>query len=382
MSANGNETLPMKSTTDIIVIGAGIIGCAIAYELAKAGRSVLVIEKEQIGCEASSAAAGMLSAQLSHATEHPTSSFFHLQIESRALFSKVVAELEKESSIAVDFKQNGIFYLLFSKKEMSAMQSRILWQERHSLPVEHLTPHQLRQREPMVDQPVFGAFYFPEDAQVDNTCLTLAYAKGAEKKGAQFLLGHRVKRILVEKGGVKGVQANSGRIYRAPVVINACGSGAGFDKNLPFRIPVFPAKGQILAFKFRELPFHSPVASSAGYAVPREKNSLLVGTTVEFKQYQKSVTQRGIKEILSSLSQFTSCLKNQTPYEQWAGLRPCTPDHLPILGKTPIQGLYIAGGHFRDGILLAPITAKLMTELILKGKTSISLKPFSLERFL
>ncbi len=372
----------MKPVSDVLIIGAGIIGCSIAYELARAGRSVLVIEKTRVGAEASSAAAGMISAQLSHATEHPTPSFFHLQIESRALFPKVVTELEKESGLVVDFKQNGIFYLLFSKKEMSAMQSRIQWQKKHSLPVEWLTASQLRQREPGVDQPLLGAFYFPKDPQVDNVQLTLAYAEAAKKYGAQFLLEHTVKRILVEKGSVKGVQTSAGRVCRSPVIINACGSGAGFDKNLPFRIPVFPVRGQILTYHFRKLPFQSPVATSSGYCVPRERNRLLVGTTVEFHRYHKNATVSGMREILSDVSRFTSCLTGLTPYEQWAGLRPCTPDHLPILGKTPIQGLYIAGGHFRDGILLAPITAKLMTELVLKGKTSISLKPFSLERFL
>lgn len=372
----------MKNDYEVIVIGGGIIGCSIAYELAKAGRSVLLIEKDQIGAEASSAAAGMLAAQLSHAVEPMTPFSLRFQLESRRLFPDIVKELERETHLDISFKEQGLLYLLFSKNELRSIQPKIRWQQRHALPVEWLSVNQVQKREPAIDQPFFGAFYFPKDPQVDNGTLTLAYAKAARKKGAQILLKHTVNRILVSKGKVFGVQTVSGRICRAPIVVNACGTWAGFDKNLPFRIPVFPVRGQILTFQFRKAPFHTPIVSAGGYCVPRERNRLLVGTTVEPRKYEKTVTAGGIKKILGVVSRFTSCLKGRTPYEKWAGLRPCTPDHLPIIGKTPIRGLYIATGHFRDGILLAPLTAKLMTEMVVTGKTPERLKPFSIRRFL
>lgn len=372
----------MKSP-DVIIIGAGVIGCSLAYELAKAGRSVLVIEKTRIGAEASGAAAGMLSAQLSHAEGSLSPSFFRLLLEGRSLFPATVAELKQETGIDTGFKESGILYLLFSKNQLRAARPRVRWQQKHSLPVEWLQPHQVRQKEPAVDRPILGAYYFPKDAQVDNINLTRAYAKGAQKQGARFLQGHTVNRLLIEKRKAMGVRTASGKIYRAPIIVNTCGAWAGFDRALPFRVPVFPVKGQILTFKFRKLPFQTPVISpDAAYCVPRERNRLLVGTTAEFRRADKKVTRKGIRQILSSVSKFTSCLEGQKVYEQWAGLRPCAPDHLPILGKTSIRGLYIATGHFRDGILLAPITAKLMAEFIVSGKSSISLTPFSLVRFL
>ncbi len=372
----------MKSP-DVIIIGAGVIGCSLAFELAKRGRSVLVIEKSKVGAEASSAAAGMLSAQLSHAEGNLSPSFFRLLLEGRSLFPATAAELKQETGIDIEFKDSGILYLLFSKNQFRAARPRVRWQQKHSLPVEWLDPYQVRQKEPAVDRPILGAYYFPKDAQVDNVNLTLAYAKAARKRGVRFLPGHTVSRVLIEKGGAVGVRTTSGRICRAPVIVNACGAWAGFDRALPFRVPVFPVKGQILTFKFRELPFQTPVVSpDAAYCVPRGGNRLLVGTTAEFRRSDKKVTRKGIRQILSSVSKFTSCLEGHQVYGQWAGLRPCAPDHLPILGKTPIKGLYAATGHFRDGILLAPITAKLMAELIVSGKSSISLTPFSLARLL
>lgn len=373
----------MRPSTDVIIIGAGIIGCAIGYELAKHGRSVLVIEKGKIGAEASSAAAGMLSAQLSHAEGSLSPSFFRLLLEGRSLFPATVAALKQETGIDMGFKETGVLYLLFSKNQLRAARPRVRWQRKHSLPVEWLEPHQVRQKEPAVDRPILGAYYFPKDAQVDNVNLTRAYAKAAQKRGVRFLLGHTVSRVLIEKGKAVGARTTSGRICRAPAVVNACGAWAGFDKALPFRVPVFPVKGQILTFKFRGLPFQTPVVSpDAAYCVPRERNRLLVGTTAEFRRSDKKVTRKGIRQILSSVSKFTSCLEGHQAYEQWAGLRPCAPDHLPILGKTPVKGLYLATGHFRDGILLGPMTAKLMAEMVLTGKTPERLKPFSIRRFL
>jgi glycine oxidase len=373
----------MRPSTDVIIIGAGIIGCAIGYELAKHGRSVLVIERNQIGSEASSAAAGMLSAQLSHAEGNLSPSFFHLLLEGRALFPATVAELERETGVDIGFKETGLLYLFFSKNHLRTTQPRIRWQQKHSLSVEWLGPHQVRQKEPPIDRSIMGAYYFPKDSQVDNVSLTRAYAQAARKRGVRFLQGQAVSRVLIEKGKVVGARTTSERTYYATTVVNACGAWAGFGRSLPFHIPVFPVKGQILTFQFRKLPFQTPVVSpDAAYCVPRESNRLLVGTTAEFHRSDKKMTRKGIRQILSSVSKFTSCLEGHKVYEQWAGLRPCTPDYLPILGKTPVKGLYIATGHFRDGILLAPITAHLMTELITREKTSISLKPFSLARFL
>lgn len=367
---------------DIIIIGAGIIGCATAYELAKRKLSVLVIEKGQVGQEASSAAAGMLSAQVSHAVEDLPLFFSKLQLESRSLFPKIVRELEGETGLSVGYQKNGILYLIFKEKELTAIRPKIRWQQKNRLAVEWLSPERVRRKEPAVDGSILGAFYFPDDPQVNNQALTLAYAKAGAKKGTRFLQGDAANRILLEKSKVAGVRTGSGKTFYSRIVLNTCGSWAEFDKHLPFKIPVFPARGQVLTYRFGKLPFKTPVVSSQGYCVPREGNRLLVGTTVEFGQSKKRVTSKGIRQILSGVSHFTSCLQGRTPYEKWAGLRPCTPDHLPILGKTPIEGLYAATGHFRDGILLAPITAKLMTELVIKRRPSIPLKSFSLSRLL
>lgn len=372
----------MRPSTDAIIVGAGIIGCATAYELAKANRSVLVIEKGKIGSEASSAAAGMLSAQVSHAVEDFPPFFSKLQLESRSLFPKIVPQLEQESGFSVGYQKNGILYLVFNEKELAAIRPKIAWQKRNHLAVEWLSPERVRKKEPAVDRLILGAFYFPDDPQVNNHALTLAYAKASAKKGVRFLQNDAANRILLEKSKVAGIRTLSGKTFSSRVVINTCGSWAGFDKRLPFKIPVFPARGQILTFKFRRLPFSIPVVSSKAYCVPREGNRLLVGTTVEFHQRKKGLTPQGIKKILAGVSSFSPCLQGRTPYEQWAGLRPCTSDHLPILGETPIRGLYVATGHFKDGILLAPITGKLMVELIVNGVPSPSLEPFSLKRFL
>ena len=325
----------------------------------------------------------MLSAQLSHALGEIPDFFFQLQIESRDLYPQIVYQLEQETGMDVGYRGCGLLYLVASQQQARLILKKVQWQKKRNFPVVCLSPREIRRQEPAIDGRFYCGFFFPKDSQVNNTCLTLAYAKAAQKRGVKFLLGHTAGRLLIQQKRVQGVQTASRRICLAPVVVNACGSWAHFDKSLPFKIPVFPAKGQMLVFQFRkERPlFQTPVLSHKAYGVPRGNGEFLVGTTVEQVGFDKRVTQKGKKMILEGFSTISTCLRGRSPKTAWAGFRPCTPDHLPILGPTPIQGFYLATGHFRDGILLSPMTARLITSIILKVKIPPILKPYLLERF-
>jgi len=167
----------------------------------------------------------------------------------------------------------------------------------------------------------------------------------------------------------------------APVVVNCLGSWASLGGKFPMPLPLEPIRGQMLAFRGPGRVFRHAVMSDRAYVVQRRDGRLIVGSTLEPAGFHKALTFQGIHDILLGLRQFTTALDSCVFLEAWAGFRPCTTDTLPLLGATPLGGLYVATGHFRHGILLAPITATLMAELILRGRPSLDLGPFAIQRF-
>ena len=363
--------------TDVIVLGGGIIGCALAEELARRGQRVAVIEKERLGTEASSAAAGILSAQMD--LPKPDA-IFELCQAARALYPSWVKRLEERSGVSVGYHEDGILYLALTPREREQMEARARWQRARGLRVERWSPSEVKRHEPHVDGRVLAGFCFPTEAQVDNVSLMRALGIACRKAKVKLYEETSVERLLIHRQAVRGVETNRGRI-RAPVVVNCLGSWASMGGRFPIAVPVTPARGQMLGFDGPRRLFRHAVMSQQAYVVQRRDGHLLVGSTVEFVGFDKTLTLEGMHGILSGLRQMSSALKDCTFLEAWAGLRPCTTDRLPILGQTLIEGLYVATGHFRHGILLAPITAVALADLILKGRSSLDLAPFSPQRF-
>jgi len=362
---------------DVIVLGGGIIGCALAEELARHGQRVVVIERGTIGAEASSAAAGILSAQMDLTEPGP---LFELCQAARRMYPRWVEHLERRSGVSVGYVVDGILYLAMTGREEKRMERRARWQRKLGLRVERWSRKEVQQHEPSVDGKVKRGFHFPTEAQVDNVILMRALASACRKAGVDVREQTAVRRLLVHSRTVEGIETPED-VLRAPVVVNCLGSWGALSGQFPIPVPVEPARGQMLAFDGPRRLFRHAVMGERAYVVQRRDGRLLVGSTIERAGFEKALTAEGMHDILCGLRHMSSAINRCTFREAWSGLRPYTQDQLPILGHTSIEGLYVATGHFRHGILLAPITAHLMAELILRGRASADLAPFSPDRF-
>ncbi len=362
---------------DVIVLGGGIIGCALAEELARHGQRGVGLERGRTGQEASPAAAGILSAQMDLPRPGP---FFDLCQAARRMYPRWVEHLERRAGLPVGYHVDGILYLAMTSREEHAMEHQARWQKKAGLRVEPWSPKEVRRHEPAVDGKVKRGFHFPTEAQVDNVALMRALAMAARKAGVEVREAQAVRRLLLRGGRVHGVETDHGTL-ESPVVVNCLGSWAAMGGAFPLPLAIEPARGQMLAFRGPRRLVRHAVMSERAYVVQRRDGRLLVGSTVERVGFEKSLTLEGIHGILDGLRQFTGGLDQCVFLEAWAGFRPCTSDRLPLLGATTVEGLFVATGHFRHGILLAPITAHLMAELILRGRASLNLAPFSPARF-
>jgi len=368
------------SRYDVIVLGGGIIGAATAEELARKGKRVCLIERGTVGCESSKAAAGILAAQMDLEAPGP---LFELCQASRRMYGRWVRHLERQSGLSVDYHEDGILYLALTARGEREMDARQRWQLRRGLKVERCSPREVRRREPNALGTVEAGFFFPTEAQLDNVKLMEALAVACRNSGVAVLERTTVRKLLIRRTRVVGVRTNR-QTLRAPIVVNCLGSWASEGGPPSLKPPVVPAKGQILAFDAPKRLLRHILMSEVGYGVQRRTGELIVGSTVEFVGFDRHVTLEGMHHILSGFRRMVKpeALNRTIFRSSWAGLRPCGKDRLPILGATPIEGLYVATGHFRHGILLAPITARLLTELILTGRSSLDLSPFVLARFI
>ena len=362
--------------SDVIILGGGIIGCALAEELARHGRRVIVLERGRIGAEASSAAAGILAAQMDIPAPGP---FFELCQEARRMYPGWVARLQRRSGRTLGLHVDGILYLAKRRQEETRMASRVRWQRARGLRAERWTAAEVRRREPVVDGALRCGFCFPTEAQLDNVRLMEVLALACRKAGVRLHEGVEVRRVVVRRRAVQGIETERGR-FRAPVVVNCLGSWADMGGRFPVRVSVEPSRGQILAFRGPQRLLRHVIISEDAYAVQRRDGRILVGSTVERVGFQKALTLEGMHDILCGVRQLSSRLLACEFLKAWAGFRPYSATGAPILGPTSIGGLYLATGHFRHGILLAPITATLVAELILRGRSPVDLSPFSLKK--
>lgn len=366
---------------DLALIGGGVIGCAIAWRLASAGLKTVVIERTEPGMEASFAAGGMLAAQ---AESDPAARLFPLALSSRKAYPKFVLDLEQASSTNVAYRTEGTLVVSLRDEDDEALESDYAAQTEAGLDVELLTDREVLDLEPSINSSVRFALRFPGDHQVDNRLLVRALEQAARKAGAEFRLGTEAFEVCAEEGHVRSISTSSGSILTNNTVIAAgCWSGKlALPSPLLSRSGVGPVRGQMMAFSAPTSILRSVVYSARGYVIPRSTGVIIAGSTTEYSGFTKETTEAGITTIKSAASEILPALSNLPIVEKWAGLRPGTADDLPVLGEDPIiKGLYYATGHYRNGILLTPITAQVITELILNGRTSTDISSFSVTRF-
>jgi glycine oxidase len=363
------------ATADVAIVGAGVIGCALARELLIRGVSVAVIERAEPGAEASGAAAGLLSPQTDALAPGP---LFDLGIESRGLYAGWTGELSEETGMDVGYRRTGILRCaLPGDRERLQL---FLWQREAGLAIEHRDRDGIAaQSDGRVASEVREALFFPHEAIVDSRRLTRALWLSVERRGARMFLGTAARRFLLREGVCRGVETDGDAIV-AGLVVDAAGAWAAFDDTLPLRLPVAPVRGQIVQLEMPERLCPTVIQSERVYVVPRADGSLLLGSTFESVGFEKRVTARAVEELIGAAARLVPSLAAARFVTAWAGLRPGTPDGLPVLGPSPIRGLYFATGHFRNGILLAPVTARIVADALM-GEGSPDRTPFSVERF-
>ena len=358
-------------SSDIIIIGGGIIGLSLAIELRKKGLSVLIVERGEPGREASYAAAGMI-ADTGDELPPPLQPLAH---ESARMYPEFAHELEDESGIKVDLRDQGTIVLSSDGKFPDQG--------------EPLSPQRLKSLEPGISTSLLTnpgrngvpvseicAAYLHERS-LDPRALVAAALKAARHRNVSVSSGAEVKSLITESGRVAGVQTDNAK-YASEMVVNCAGAWAG--AIAPFEFPVKPIKGQMLSVV--EVPrLQHVIRSEQVYLVPRSDGRLLLGSTLEDVGYNKQTDITALQRLFDAAVGIFPGIKKSLRHEAWAGLRPAALDDMPILGETPTSGYFVATGHYRDGILLAPITAKLMSDVIAGQKPRYDLSPFSPTRF-
>ncbi len=374
-SLNKAEETLNRDHADVIIIGGGIIGCAIAYNLAKRDIKPLLIDKAStVGTEASWAGAGILTSHASTHEPYPT-----LCRASLALYPALAEELRAETQIDIEFIQSGTLSVFFNEAEAAGLIGLADRRVKRGFSAEVLTTEQALQLEPALSKSIAGAVLFPEDAQVRNPKMVTALAKGAAQLGAKFRLGNPVTNFIRESDRVIGVVVNGETLYADTFVI-AAGCWAGtLMAQLDVPIQVEPAKGQIVLVEAMPPLFQHVVDGFGIYIVPRADGKILLGATVEFVGYDKTATVDGAKQMIDAGIAIAPQLADSTFVQTWAGLRPYAKKG-PLLGYLPgHENVVLASGHFKNGILLAPITGQLIAELLTTGQSSLPLEPFQPE---
>jgi glycine oxidase len=377
----------LRTSADVAIIGGGVIGLAVARSLALRGlRNVLLIERNALGAESSSAAAGMLAPQ---AEADCADEFFDFSCQSRDMYPAFAASLREETGIDIELDTTGTLYLAFTPEDVLELEQRYKWQANAGLAVEKFPPETARLFEPSIAANVQVALRFPRDMQVENRRLISALAVSNEQLSVSLETGVAVTSLRVERGRLAGVETSRGFVATENVVIagGAWSSEIGLtnergaDKALP-TVGIEPVRGQMLCFEANPRICSHVIYSPRGYIVPRRDGRLLAGSTTEHAGFDKRITGEGLHCITSAALEISPQIGALPMIDRWAGLRPRAADGLPVLGPcAEIGGLFYATGHYRNGILLAPITGELIAEAIVNRNVAASLKIFSPDRF-
>ncbi len=377
-------------TADVLIIGAGVIGASIAFHLTRHGIKPLLIEKHHPAAGSSGACDGLVFLQSKKPGLH-----LRLALESRKRFDGLLDQLGSR----IEFKNPGGMCLIESEAELAAMRLFVEEQRRSGLEVELLEGEEARRREPCLSEKVIAATYSALDSQVNPYALTFAFLRAAKSAGARILTGQAVMGIERAGGKTTGVFTDNGRIS-APVVVNAAGAlAAEVGRMAGLEVPITPRRGQILvtaavppmirhcliSAQYVAAKFKPELAEKGGMGFSLEQadtGNILIGSTREFVGFDRRTTFTGIRTIAGRIVPVIPALQRVPVIRTFGGLRPYTPDGLPILGNVAgLEGFIMAAGHEGDGIALSAITGELIADLIVLGRTQFPLDAFRLERF-
>ncbi len=361
---------------DVIIVGAGIIGCSVARELARRRLRVLLLDRQEPGREASWAAAGMLTPAAESGEALPLVPFAKASL---ALYDSFVAQIEQSTGRKTDYRRDGALEVFFGEGGEERRADWLSAVRSMGFHPERLNAADLRRMEPALAADASAGAFLANEGAVDNRLLSEAVAEAAGREGAELRAGIEVARVLRAGERVTGVETRQGHLAARHVVL-AAGSFTAQIEGAERYAPTIPARGQMAALRPGAMPVRR-VLRGPSYLVPRADGRLLVGATVENAGFEKATTAAGIARLLGDAVRMIPSLAEARIAETWSGLRPDTPDHLPVLGPVDVEGLWFATGHFRNGILLAPATAQALGEWITEGKTALPVEAFSAMRF-
>ncbi len=372
----------------IIIIGGGVIGLGIGWQLAKTGAAVTIYDRSEAGRAASWAAAGMLAPLAEAHSEEPE--LLKLGCQSLQRYSQWVAELEADAEMSVGYRVEGTLIVGLEPDDTHQLRHLYEAQQNLRLDVNWLNGREARGIESALSPRVTAAIHCASDYQVDNRLMVTALQRAYQKHGGVLHEKRAVERVVIKNGIAIGVQTQDG-LQNADTIVLAAGCWSAQVEGIPEVItpPVRPVKGQMLALQMEEgIAINSVIRTvrarypTSVYLVPRTDGRLIIGATSEEMGFDTRLTAGGVFELLRGAWEAVPGIYELPMLETWTGLRPGSRDNAPILGKTPVENLIYATGHYRNGILLTPITAYEIAKLVLTGETSEIIAPFQLGRFL
>jgi glycine oxidase len=372
------------SSAEVVVVGGGAVGLGIAWRAAESGLGVTVVD-EQPGRGASWAAAGMLAPVTE--VHYGEEELLRLNLASTARYPSFVAELEERSGRSTGYRQCGTVVVARDTDDNAELSRLFAFQQRLGLAVQRLGSRDCRLAEPALAPSVRGGILVEGDHQIDNRALVGALIAACEHAGVR-LERARAARLCSQSGHVSGVALSDGRVLHGRRVVLAAGSwSATIDGLPPEAVPaVRPVKGQLLHLRTPSSPAQPAIASHnvrglEVYVVPRADGRVVVGATVEERGFDTTVTAGAVHELLRAAYELLPGVAELEFVEAVAGLRPASPDNAPLLGPAALDGLVLATGHYRNGVLLTPVTADAIAELLVSGELPALLAPFSPARF-
>lgn len=384
----------MKKHYDVIIVGGGVIGGSIAYYSAKMGREVLLLDSEQIASGTSKAAAGMLGAQ----SEMTSGALFELAMRSRAMFAQLVEELHRLSGVDVGLIEKGVLRVAQTPEDVERYKLAVTLQQEAGGTAEWLSPQDVREMESQLSGPMLGAMYIPQDGQLLAPQLTTAFIKSASVLGAEVRERAEATSLIIEHLQVTGVATKDNSFSCDQVVIASGVGGKHLLTQAGLELNIYPEKGECFSVDLSAVQsadqdeplLNATVFSEGCYIVPKADGTLIVGATSVAHCYERTVNMKAIHTLKSRAQQLIPSIAALPIYKTWAGLRPRTVDGLPFIGEAPqCRGLFVAMGHYRNGILLSPVTGQLMSELMNQSRSvqhsddiasELGLAPFALGR--
>lgn len=365
----------MPTPTDVLVIGAGAVGSACAREIARSGRSVTLLQRADTPGEGWRAAAGMLAAQIEATPEDP---LFNLALAGRSYYRRNAEALAEAAGSPIGLMESGILQLAWTDGEVEAGKAKVAWQRQQGYRADWLSSEEVHQGWPWLARAA-GGFWAAEDGALDPATVVAAFRADAIRHGAR-VVHDEARGLDIQSGKLVGVIGGADR-YSAQAVVIAGGAWAGRLEHLPRPLSVEPVRGQIAAF-----PWPAGVAPAIVYGprcyILKRGDELLAGATMEHAGFDVAVTPEGIRDLMARVATIYPPLATATPLRSWAGLRPGTPDGLPIIGPEPrLPGLWYATGHGRNGILLAGITGALIAQGIAGDELPDELRQVRPNRF-